>query len=632
MKLTRIVIKNFRNHKDSDIDLSRPLVVFRGPNHSGKSTINQAFGVTLTPTTDGLDEAGRGFREKIMEGEKAADISVFASGSSGSVIERRVTLSQNSAGRTERATVVGDPQAVPSRFEQYLESQRAALLICLHTERFLQMDEAKQKALLASLVLPDRHTFDPAVVADVDRLVGAAVRWNLPPFQVIQAAYDALYKARTEANRAVRTLTVPSSLPKPEGDAPNVAEIEAEIAGLKRRRNEKATAIYQIQQRNSKRSLERVNLRNRLSNAQEEVRRQESRLNEVTAGKLSVSALKKAKALADRLPQYRELEEAERRELDLIAGAKKQRDFFVKVVDGGIAECPSCNRELTDETAAIVMEGFASRIATAEAARAEAMHKRSFGIGDAPAAAAQVERHTQAVRDEGLVRNAVEEARQAVSTADTALENMQTDESAHLLEGELAELDHRVDVATAQIRPLAAYEEREKEIARIQEQRTGLEADAERLNELVKMFDKDGLPAQLIAQHVGDFTGKLNECLKDWGYRAELSIEPYTFRAGALNGPIRGVEQLSKSEKLMFLIALQCSVAQVSGVRLVVIDQLDTFLKPDRSRANGIVMRLLQEGKLDQAILLVADDSKEAPAMPGALFYMVDGGKVERIA
>ena len=48
MRITRLQLRNTRRHADLDLDLAPGLTIIRGPNESGKSTIQRALELALT--------------------------------------------------------------------------------------------------------------------------------------------------------------------------------------------------------------------------------------------------------------------------------------------------------------------------------------------------------------------------------------------------------------------------------------------------------------------------------------------------------------------------------------------------------------------------------------------------------
>ena len=55
------------------------------------------------------------------------------------------------------------------------------------------------------------------------------------------------------------------------------------------------------------------------------------------------------------------------------------------------------------------------------------------------------------------------------------------------------------------------------------------------------------------------------------------------------------------------------------------------MIASQRSRLLGCIKLMLDNKTLDQAIVMLADASREVPQKPGCQFYFIEGGKVERL-
>src|SRR5579859_4303082 len=161
MRLTKARFQNFRNIADAILEIGDGrFIVIRGDNHAGKSSIREGISMNITPSTKSLDELGRGFAAKIKHGQPKSILTTWIQGAEH-LIENMVTLNRNQTGRTSKAICLDDQDWHPLPFENFLEANRAALGVCLNIDKFLSsMDEEKQKALLASLVLPSYYEFD----------------------------------------------------------------------------------------------------------------------------------------------------------------------------------------------------------------------------------------------------------------------------------------------------------------------------------------------------------------------------------------------------------------------------------------------------------------------------------------
>ena len=158
-----------------------------------------------------------------------------------------------------------------------------------------------------------------------------------------------------------------------------------------------------------------------------------------------------------------------------------------------------------------------------------------------------------------------------------------------------------------------------------------MEAKAAKLDKLVRYFDKDGVKAKLIAEHIGGFEIKCNEVLKVWDYSCSLSIEPFKFEITDYRGVSTPLIELSGAEELMFYAAFQCAVSATAGIGFVVIDRVDTLLPDLRPALFRKLYSMIDEGTLDQIILLVADTSSIVPPLKNSAFYMIEEGNIRRL-
>src|SRR5260370_7349571 len=142
MRILTLTLKNFRSHQETILDLDRFKFV-RGPNASGKSSIQMALEYLFTGRCEITDDAGRGAESLIRTGAKELEVSATLGG--GETICRR---------RTPRSHIVElDGNRVPvDAAEASLEKRFGSadvLSALLNAGRFVEMSEAQQKRLLA---------------------------------------------------------------------------------------------------------------------------------------------------------------------------------------------------------------------------------------------------------------------------------------------------------------------------------------------------------------------------------------------------------------------------------------------------------------------------------------------------
>jgi hypothetical protein len=179
-----------------------------------------------------------------------------------------------------------------------------------------------------------------------------------------------------------------------------------------------------------------------------------------------------------------------------------------------------------------------------------------------------------------------------------------------------------------------AAEERTKEIKRLTEQKDKLVKRAATLDMLVKYFDKDGVKKTLIEAHIGGFESKLRDVMSAWGYECSLS-EDLKFEVKTSRGYIGPVKEISGAEEHIFKVAFQCAVSIAAGIGLVVIDEVEELGSDIRNNLYQVVFNLIQQGKLDQAILIGYSLDKTAPdpkkRAPGSRYFYVEDGTVTEL-
>jgi len=196
----------------------------------------------------------------------------------------------------------------------------------------------------------------------------------------------------------------------------------------------------------------------------------------------------------------------------------------------------------------------------------------------------------------------------------------------------LATLQAQEDKVNEQLRPVIAAEERAAERKRLTEQLEKLQKKAATLDSLVKYFDKDGVKKTLIEQYIGGFEDKLISVMDAWGYEASLS-EDLRFEVVTKRGYAGPVKELSGAEDFIFNSAFQCAVSIASGIKLVVIDEVEKLGTDIRNFIYEKVFSLIQEGILDQAILIgfSLDKTLPKPQAPGSKYFFITDGTVEEL-
>src|SRR5690348_15612548 len=202
MKFERLHISGFLSHGETELSLSR-LSVLRGLNGSGKSSVEQAIEMLLCGKSDSTDERGAGSRDLIRKGASKAVIEAeIADG--GETRHVRCSITEKS-GRSGTA-VKGNESC--SDYLDYLSMNSAVLSALINGRRFVDMAPAKQKELLAAIILPSRYDW-PEWVKDAAAKTSVSLNWSASPFEFLDDGYKKAYAERTVVNRQLKEWRAP---------------------------------------------------------------------------------------------------------------------------------------------------------------------------------------------------------------------------------------------------------------------------------------------------------------------------------------------------------------------------------------------------------------------------------------
>lgn len=631
MRINKLHVKSFRNISDTTLDLGdgEKFIVVRAKNGQGKTSLAESISLNLTPTTWGLDGQGAGFARKIKRGETKSVLEVDLEGAKRT-IRRTVSLSVGASGRTPKSEDLSDPSWNPVKFDRLLEDRKTALGISINTRQFMSMiysgDEKAQKNLLAQLVLPAHYDFPKDTIADVDSVLGqGTIKFDGEPFIAIEMAYKKLFSERQDCNRRVKNFIVPDSLPIPQGV--NSVSLQTKLADLRGSRVVSSAERDAAVKKSNEEEVSKVRVKARIDTLEASIRAGKEALSRFNEG--IIPDFGAVQEVAGRKEQYESLIGKQRSLLAALEANKKERNRLNQAPEGGTV-CPMCEQEvdgdlLTSLAAKTVAEG--NRLTSEYVAVTQSLG----ALGDVLGAIAKVEKHKAAVGEKGEVEAKLAESIKYLAEAKAELGPSTPSFDFTPYDSTLADTDEKIEAILQQLRPVIAAEEREKEIATKKEQLKKLEDKAAKLDSLVKLFDKDGIKAKLIAQYITGFENQVNEVLKVWGYSCSLSIDPFKFEITDYRGVSTPLIELSGAEELMFYAAFQCAVSRTAGIGFVVIDRVDTLLPELRPKMYAKLYDMVENKVLDQVILLVADTSEQVPKLADSAFFFIDDGNIRRL-
>ncbi len=589
MRITALKLKNFRSHQETILDLDRFNFV-RGPNASGKSSIQMALEYLFTGRCAMTDAAGRGAESLIRTGAKELEVSAILEG--GETICRQ---------RTPRSHIVElDGNRVPvDAAEASLEKRFGSpdvLSALLNAGRFIEMSEAEQKKLLAQVV--------DAGKVDIPEEIGNALRAmneeqpRLTCVADMETAHRRFYDLRTEATRTVKALGQMEKPPIPS-DLPSVQELRKKLEDSRQQKERlvakkaEADASWESAQARLKqlqREIEEVSSEILNPGQEQELLQLESQRNHAEKLRLEMT--------------------------DLIA-EQKAVETSLAAVEGLKGRCPTCGQAISEEVKTAEMEALCERRADLEGLLQGAREELSE-YAEVGTAVPRLEGHRKA-----LARRArlIEEQ--------SKLQAVQRPNAGDL-ESRMTILVERINKGERVLEKAQQFESAKERWETYIRLKSSLEAKIGLLDRLAEFFGPKGAMMGQASGRMVSFTESLNRHLAAFGYSCRIVLEPFEIRVNSSSDDRLGfsLKHLSESERFRFGVAFQIALATVTALRFVVIDRADVLDKDRRKLFSGVLMN----SKLDQAIVLATSD--EAPPSivpPGVKFLnLIEGTKPDK--
>lgn len=140
------------------------------------------------------------------------------------------------------------------------------------------------------------------------------------------------------------------------------------------------------------------------------------------------------------------------------------------------------------------------------------------------------------------------------------------------------------------------------------------------LGKILKFFGPDGAVQRETRARLKIFEDALNQRLSNFGIAATLMVQPPEIGV-ARDGPHAStvpLRLLSASERFRFSVAFQIALAEITGIRLVVIDGAEIL---DTGGRRALTAMLLGSG-IEQAIVLATGEGAAPPGLPrGVKFF-----------
>lgn len=574
MRINRITTENFQGARAVDLHLRTPATLIAGPNGAGKSSIAEAVRLALlsTPERVGLKKE---YGALVSDGAKLGAVTL-------DLDEGAVGISLPKGAQSGEALVPQTPALpfvlAPERFAAAKPDERRSLLFAL-TGTNVKADEIERRLLARGCAA--------ALVTQVKPILRTGFAGGAE-FAKSQA---------TEAKGAWKVATGEQwGSQKAEGwqaeipafDQPVLDKARADLAALDGRIDATAQSLGALEQMAAA----------------------------YTAARDQLAARQAKAAQLPALRQKLEFDQEEHAKL----GARVD-ELQAKAGSGPrvglVHDLASCLSHLwASEASKNVAFGIGLDIK-----EVLAVYERQYGkigaAGDAEAAASL----PKAIEARDLMARSVENDRRDIAAAEAAAGQLQN--------GAAPEAIQPADVEAARAKVIALRAERKAIDERVQlllnakraatsaTERTANAAqyhqDVLAWSAIGDALSPDGVPGEILAEALQPVNDKLADLADLAGWRVPaISADMVITFAG------RPYRLLSESERWRVDALVGATLAEISGLRCLILDRFDCLDLPGRSDALGLVDALAVDGRMDTIIVL--GTLKSAPPAPSDAF------------
>lgn len=586
MRINRITTENFQGARAVDLELRTPAILIAGLNGAGKSSIAEAVRLALlgTPERVGLKKE---YGALVSDGAKLGAVTLdLDEGSVGVSLPKGAQSGEDLVPQSPALPFV----LAPERFAAAKPDERRGLLFAL-TGTNVKANEIERRLLTRGCAAPLVTQIKPILRTG---FAGGA------EFAKGQA---------TEAKGAWKTATGEQwGSQKAEGwqaeippfDQTALDKARTDLTALDSRIDATAQSLGALEQKATSYAAAREQLAARQTKAgQLPALRQKLEFDQEEHGKLAarVDALQAKAGTGPR--------------------------------EGLVHDLARCLSQLwASEASKNVAFGIGLDIK-----EALAVYERQYGkvgaTGDAEAAGAL----PKAIEARDLMARSVENDRRDIAAAEAA--------AALLQDGAAPEAVHPADVEAARAKVTALRAERKAVDERVQQllnaksaatSATERTANAAQYHQDVMAWtaigdalSPDGIPGEILAEALQPVNDKLADLADLAGWRVPaIGADMVITFAG------RPYRLLSESERWRVDALLGAALAEISGLRCLILDRFDCLDLPGRGDALGLVDALATDGRLDT--ILVLGTLKSLPAAPTDAFttFWIENGTAEQ--
>lgn len=582
MRINRITTENFQGARAVDLDLRTPATLIAGLNGAGKSSIAEAVRLALlgTPERVGLKKE---YGALVSDGAKLGAVTLdLDEGSVGVSLPKGAQSGEDLVPQSPALPFV----LAPERFAAAKPDERRSLLFAL-TETNVKADEIERRLLARGCAAPLVTQIKPILRTG---FAGGA------EFAKGQA---------TEAKGAWKTATGEQwGSQKAEGwqaeippfDQTALDKARTDLTALDSRIDATAQSLGALEQK-------------------------------ATAYAAARDQLAARQAKAARLPALRQKLEFDQEEHGKLAARVDalQAKAGTGPREGLVHDLARCLSQLwASEASKNVAFGIGLDIK-----EVLATYERQYGkigaTGDAEAAGAL----PKAIEARDLMARSVENDRRDIAAAEAAAEQLQgTTETEAIQPADVEAVRAKVTALRAERKAIDERVQQLLNAKRAATSATERTANAAQYHQDVLAWSAigdalspDGIPGEILAEALQPVNDKLADLADLAGWRVPaIGADMVITFAG------RPYRLLSESERWRVDALVGAALAEISGLRCLILDRFDCLDLPGRSDALGLVDALAVDGRMDT--VLVLGTLKAAPAAPSDAFtvHWIDQG------
>ncbi len=647
MRINKLAVKNFRNHKNTAIDLDR-LNIFIGRNNSGKSSILAAVEWALTGRNMWTDRAGRGVNDLITQGEKTCRVAIDLEGFGG--IVREIPPHSLTVGRFQ-----GVQEGQMAVYNHLGTADERLIQLLMNAGAFINMSPAEQKTFLFGLC---GISFSPdAVKKAVLDLTGneevARRTVDLMPGKmdgspgIIEGMEKRAREMRKEAKKELeRTKAALAEMELP--NLPNGIGIEdkEEVAGqLKELEREKdmflkAIGKTQATEKNKtylqnkytsladeikhltekkKKKLAELTTSDKAKIAEEltQLKKQREQLNEMFCG-FDRATLKLENELAAKLPIIEALNRFDGKcplapKLIICRMTSNEMNDLIRKLK---AECDLADenmKQIADEKAKLNKHG-------------DKNYSEITQLENVLAGLAKMENEIP------FLEMSIERAQKELAEVEEELAGIEEAKVGEVEPEAVNYLDERIAKGREILRQLDLAEHGRRQAGQLQADLKMLQREVEVLETLTKTLGPDGIRKALFGDQLKNFADQLNNQLNlVTESRYQLTWDGDFTPLVRQDGSLLTLRLLSKSEQFRVGIAFQITIAKLAGLRFLTIDEVDMLDQDNRDLLTGTLIDQVNEFDQIMMFCTIGDMEPQDPGLPGVKMFWVEDGNVKEL-